>query len=187
MKRGLARAAVTTATATALALGIVLLPRDECSASSVGNCVEVGSRAFDTVVDKDATASLPLGSVSLDEVVASDTVGRWARGKEPLSAPRGAAYVVVDLTATVRDNARSLRAVLHSDGLEFRNTIDEAERPMRTIPGIPVAGRLVFLVPKDVLDDDDLDLEVTWGSGDAARFEIGKVALGPAVDSQEAS
>ena len=58
---------------------------------------------------------------------------------------------------------------------------------MRTIPGLPVAGRLVFLVPKAVLDDDDLSLEITWGSGDAARFELGKVALGPAIDAQETS
>jgi len=185
MRRGLARAAVTTATATGLALGIVALPRDECTASSVGNCVEVGSRAFDTVVDKDTPASLPLGRIALDQVVAGDTVAAWSRGKDPLSAPPGAAYLVVDLTATVKDNARSLRAVLHSDGLELRNTIDEAETPMRTIPGVPVVGRLVFLVPRAVLADDDLSLEITWGSGDAARFELGPVAVGPAVKAQE--
>lgn len=187
MKRGWARAAVTTATATGLALGIVLLPRDECTASSVGNCVEVGSRAFDTVVDKSATASLPLGRIALDQVVASETVAAWSRGKDPLSAPSGAAYVVLDVTATVKDHARSLRAVLHSDGLELRNTIDEAERPMRTIPGVPVPGRLVFLVPKTALDDDDLSVEITWGSGDAARFELGTVALGPAIAAPEDS
>lgn len=183
MRFGWARAAVTTATAIGLVLGIVLLPRDECTASSVGNCVEVGSRAFDTVVDKNTPASLPLGRIALDRVAASGTVAAWSRGDEPLTAPAGGAYLVVDVTATVKDNARSLRALVHSDGLELRNTIDDAERPMRTIPGVPVAGRLVFLVPRAVLDDDDLSLEITWGSGDAARFELGRVALGPAINA----
>lgn len=187
MRTALLRAGVTTVTAGVLALATVMLPRDDCSASAVGNCVEVGSRAFDEHVDRDETASLPWGDVRLDQVAAGSAVTRRSVDDGVLTAPRGAAYLVVDVTATVRDRARTLRAVLHSDDLELRNTVDDAQVTATTIPGVPVSSRIVFLVPGEVLEDDGLTLEMDWGSGDAARFTLGAVETGPTIAAKEAS
>jgi len=179
------RYAVSLATALALAAALAAIPRDECGASLSGACVDVGRDAFAERVGLGGAGTVDLGQITVHTVRAARAYGT-SPDKEPKAAPAGGHWVVVDVSATVRDKPRRLTATLEEGGRSWQMEDDLLTGLPKLNPGIPSSGSLVFLVP-DSVDTGDLVARLRFAEDPVVVVPLEPAETLPSVVLEKAS